>query len=74
MAWHKLKELKISGNIKIIHIPPYTPKMNTIEQIWKQIRSMGFKNELFHLLVDVVDVLLETINTKEKIKNITRMN
>ncbi|EGY80746.1 hypothetical protein [Peptoniphilus indolicus] len=48
--------------------------MNTIEQIWKQIRSMGFKNELFHLLVDVVDVLLETINTKEKIKNITRMN
>jgi len=24
--------------------------MNPIEQIWKQIRSMGFKNEVFRTL------------------------
>ena len=33
-------------------IPPYTPEMNPIEQIWKQIRSMGFRNEIFHTLKD----------------------
>lgn len=56
-----------------MHIPPYTPEMNPIEQIWKQIRTMGFKNEFFHTLSDVVDRLCETINklTKEMVKSIT---
>ena len=40
-VWHKSKGLDIAKNIKIGHIPPYTPEMNPIEQIWKQIRSMG---------------------------------
>ena len=44
-TWHKLKGV-IPENIKIIHILPYTPEMNPIKQIWKQIKSMGFKNEL----------------------------
>lgn len=55
------------------HIPPYTPEMNPIEQIWKQLRSMGFKNEIFKTLNDVVDRLCETINslTIEQMKSIT---
>ena len=32
-VWHKSKNLEISGNIIITHIPPYTPEMNPIEQI-----------------------------------------
>ena len=42
-TWHKSKGLRIPENIEIMHIPPYTPEMNPIEQIWKQIRTMGFK-------------------------------
>ena len=38
----KDKGLKKSENIIIDHIPSYTPEMNPIEQIWKQIRQMGF--------------------------------
>ncbi|TRW27017.1 hypothetical protein FL857_04730 [Criibacterium bergeronii] len=34
-SWHKSKGLKIPKNIKIIHIPTYTPEMNPIEQICK---------------------------------------
>lgn len=72
-TWHKSNGLKIPENIEIIHIPPYTPEMNPIEQIWKQIRSMGFRNEFFHSLTDVVNRLCETINhlTKEMVKSIT---
>ncbi|RDY21857.1 hypothetical protein BBG48_003250 [Criibacterium bergeronii] len=60
-------------NIVITHIPPYTPEMNPIEQIWKQIRSIGFKNEVFNSLNDVIDRLCETINkvTKSMVKSIT---
>ena len=43
-SWHKSKGLKIPQNIVISNIPPYTPKMKPIEQIWKQLRQPGFKN------------------------------
>ena len=60
-AWHRSKSLVCPSNIRLLTIPPYTPEMNPIEQIWKQLRSMGFKNEVFHSLADVVDRLCETI-------------
>ena len=60
-SWHKSQSLVCPANIRLLPIPPYTPEMNPIEQIWKQIRSMGFRNEVFHSLADVVDRLCETI-------------
>lgn len=43
-AWHKSKMLDIPVNIVLFYIPPYTPEMNPIEQIWKEIRKLGFKS------------------------------
>ena len=60
-AWHKSKGLYIPDNIEIIPLPPYTPEMNPIEQIWKEIRKRGFKNEVFQTLEKVVDRLCDTI-------------
>ena len=72
-AWHKAKKLKIPKNIIITFIPPYTPEMNPIEQIWKEIRKPGFKNECFNTLKDVVDRLCDVICslTNKTIKSIT---
>lgn len=72
-GWHRSKNLVCPENIQLLSIPPYTPEMNPIEQIWKQIRSMGFRNEVFHSLADVVDRLCETICclTNEMVKSIT---
>ena len=39
----------------------YTPEMNLIEQIWKEIRKRGFRNEIFATLEKVVDRLCDTI-------------
>ena len=50
-------------NIVFFHIPPYTPEMNPIEQIWKEIRKRGFRNEIFATLENVVDRLCDTICT-----------
>lgn len=60
-AWHKAKHLRVPENIVLIFIPPYTPEMNPIEQIWKEIRKRGFKNEMFASLDQVIDRLCETI-------------
>jgi putative transposase len=70
--WHKSKSLEVPENIQILHIPPYTPEMNPIEQIWKELRKMGFSNRLFQSLNDVIDQLCESIRelTREQISSI----
>ncbi len=60
-AWHKSKGLIVPDNIVLFFIPPYTPEMNPIEQIWKEIRKRGFKNEVFSTLEKVVDRLCDVI-------------
>ena len=72
-AWHKATALKIPENIYLFFIPPYTPEMNPIEQIWKELRKMGFRNEVFATLEKVVDRLCDTINAlaTETIRSIT---
>lgn len=72
-AWHKSKGLIVPENIQLLSIPPYTPEMNPIEQIWKGIRKRGFRNEAFHTLEKVVDRLCDTVMglTNEVISSIT---
>ena len=72
-AWHKSGSLIIPENIELIFILPYTPEMNPIEQIWKEIRKRGFKNEVFQTLQKVVDRLCDTICSlsNDTIKSIT---
>ncbi len=60
-AWHKSGGLELPEDIIRFHVPPYTPEMNPIEQIWKEIRKRGFRNEVFSTLEKVVDRLCDTI-------------
>jgi len=75
-AWHRSKGLIIPKNIKLLQLPPATPKMNPIEQIWKEIRKRGFRNELFLTLDMVVDRLCDTICSlsPDTVKSITGRN
>lgn len=72
-SWHRSKGLEIPENIEFFYLPPYTPEMNPIEQIWKELRKQGFKNEIFATLEKVVDRLCEVIRslTRETVKSIT---
>lgn len=73
-AWHKSSKLEVPENMTILHIPPYTPEMNPIEQIWRELRTQGFRNEVFPTLEKVVNRLCETIRhlSKNTIISITR--
>ena len=69
-----INKLHIPENIELFYIPPYTPEMNPIEQIWKELQITGFRNEVFATLEKVVDRLCDTICTltSDTIKSITR--
>ena len=49
--------------------------MNPIEQIWREIRSVGFKNTLFNSLNNVIDRLCLAINdlSHQTVISITQM-
>ena len=72
-AWHKSQSLEIPDNIMFLYIPPATPELNPIEQVWKELRKNGFKNEFFNSLDKVVDRLCDTVNSlsNDTIKSIT---
>jgi transposase len=72
-GWHKAKGLVIPENIEMISLPPYTPEMNPIEQIWKELRKRGFRNELFKTLEKVIERLCEVICSlsNDTVKSIT---
>lgn len=61
--WHGSTDLQIPENILLVHIPPYTPEMNPIEQIWTEIRKRGFKNVFFASLDHVIARLCQVIHS-----------
>ena len=73
-SWHKSKTLTVPDNINLQFIPPFTPEMNPIEQVWKEIRKRGFKNVRFPSLNKIVDKLMEVIGnlSRETIISITK--
>ena len=75
-AWHKSGKLKVPDGMTLLHIPPYTPEMNPIEQIWRELRTQGFRNEVFPTLKKVVDRLCDTIChlSRNTIISITQRN
>lgn len=62
-AWHRANGLVIPTNIELFFLPPATPEMNPIEQIWAWLRLHGFKNEIFSSLDKVIDRLCDTISS-----------
>ena len=72
--WHKSKTLEVPNNIGFAFIPPYTPEMNPIEQVWAEIRKRGFKNRAFKTLEAVIDQLQEVIQGLDRftLKSIVR--
>jgi hypothetical protein len=43
-GWHKSKALVVPDNIVILHLPPYSPELNPIENLWRSMRSHYLSN------------------------------
>lgn len=61
-GWHTAKDLKIPTNITFIPLPPYSPELNSMEQVWQWIKSNYLSNVVFKNYDDIVDKLQEAWN------------
>jgi transposase len=56
-GWHISSTLKLPKNIQLMHLAPYSPELNPVELLWREIRRKYFHNNIFETLDDVEDVL-----------------
>jgi transposase len=54
-AWHQEHLADEIENITIIKLPPYSPELNPIEQVWQWIRQNELANRCFRGYDDIVD-------------------
>ena len=77
-SWHTTRQLQIPENITIWFLPPYSPELNPVELIWRELRAKYFNNRIFKSLTQVDDQLEIAIKTftndKEAIKKLTKIN
>ena len=51
--------------MKLVSLPPYSPQLNPIENIWEEIREKWFSNKVFRDLDSVIDTLTEALLSLE---------
>ena len=54
-AWHQAHLADKFDNLSIIKLPPYSPELNPIEQVWQWLRQNELANRCFKGYDDIVD-------------------
>ena len=62
-SWHRSSALVLPDNIELFFIPPATPEMNPMEQIWEELKEKHFDNLFFKSLDKVIDKLCFATNS-----------
>jgi hypothetical protein len=54
-AWHQHYLAEEFANLSIIKLPPYSPELNSIEQVWQWLRQNELANRCFEGYKDIVE-------------------
>ena len=76
-GWHTDDIAEGIANITVMKIPPYSPELNPIEQVWSWLRQHHLANRCFKSYDDIVEACCHAwndfiSNTKRVIKMCTR--
>lgn len=67
-GWHLAKKLNIPKNITIIKLPPYSPELNPMEQVFQQLRKLKLSNACYNNFEDIDTACVEAWNSFVKFK------
>jgi transposase len=62
VAWHLTGKLEVPENISIVPLPPYSPELNPVEQVWQQLRHRSLANRCFKNYEHIVEACCEAGN------------
>ena len=55
-GWHQTGgNLRLPANISLLHLPPYSPELNPVENIWEYLRENQLSNRVYDSYDTIVD-------------------
>jgi transposase len=54
-GWHGSKGLEVPDNITLLPLPPRSPELNPVENVWQFIRDNWLSNRVFKSYDDILD-------------------
>jgi DDE superfamily endonuclease len=74
-GWHQVGgRLQIPDNISLLPLPPYSPELNPVENIWQYLKQNHLSNRVFDTYEDIVDACCDAWNklmaTPDRVRSI----
>jgi len=77
-GWHSARHLVVPPNITLMTLPPYSPELNPVENIWQFLRQNRLANRVFDSYDEIVDACCDAWNAliaaPERVASITSRN
>lgn len=77
-GWHIADNLELPTNITLLKLPPYSPELNPIENVWEYVRKNKLAITVFDSYADIVDKCCNAwnffANDKRAVASITARN
>jgi transposase len=62
-GWHQTGgKLKLPDNISLLHLPPYSPELNPVENIWEYLRQNQLSNRVYDNYEAILDACCDAWN------------
>jgi len=61
-GWHMSARLVVPGNIALLPLPPRSPELNPVENVWQFMRDNWLSNRIFEGYDDIVALCCEAWN------------
>jgi transposase len=61
-GWHVSPKLKVPANITLLPLPPRSPELNPVENVWQYLRQNWLSNRLFDTYEAIVEAACEAWN------------
>jgi transposase len=59
-GYHTGKGLVVPSNVSLIHLPPYSPELNPVENLWHYLRAHHWSNRIYRDYEDLLEAATET--------------
>jgi putative transposase len=62
-GWHQTGgRLMVPENLTLLHLPPYSPELNPVENVWQYLRQNFLSNRVFASYEAIVDACCDAWN------------
>lgn len=62
-GWHNSNSLVVPDNITCVPLPPYSPELNPVENLWQYLRQNYLANRVFETYSAIVDACCDAWNS-----------